>query len=192
MGFAAGPAAGRSARRFIIGALPAPARNTRMDARVEMANAIRALAMDAVQKANSGHPGMPMGMAEIAETLWNRHLRHNPANPAWVNRDRFLLSNGHGSMLLYSLLHLTGYELPLEELRRFRQLGSRTPGHPERGVTPGVETTTGPLGQGVGNAVGMAIAERFLAARFNRPGHAIVDHGVWGFCSDGDLMEGVA
>src|SRR5574341_1817215 len=192
MGFAASPAAGRRARRFIIGALPAPARNTRMDARVEMANAIRALAMDAVQKANSGHPGMPMGMAEIAETLWNRHLRHNPANPAWVNRDRFLLSNGHGSMLLYALLHLTGYELPLEELKRFRQLHSKTPGHPEYRCAPGVETTTGPLGQGISNAIGMALAERLLAAEFNEPGLEIVDHHVYAFLGDGCMMEGVS
>src|SRR5215471_9046534 len=131
-----------------------------------LANSIRALAMDAVQAANSGHPGMPMGMAEIAVALWRRHLRHNPANPEWANRDRFVLSNGHGSMLLYALLHLTGYALPMEELKRFRQLGSKTPGHPERGCAPGVETTTGPLGQGISNAVGMALAERLLAAQF--------------------------
>ena len=163
-----------------------------MDARVELANAIRALAMDAVQQANSGHPGMPMGMAEIAETLWNRHLRHNPANPAWVNRDRFLLSNGHGAMLLYALLHLTGYELPLEELKRFRQLHSKTPGHPEYRCAPGVETTTGPLGQGVSNAVGMALAEKLLAAEFNRPGLDIVDHHTYVFLGDGCMMEGVS
>jgi transketolase len=163
-----------------------------MDARAELANAIRALAMDAVQQANSGHPGMPMGMAEIAETLWNRHLRHNPANPAWANRDRFLLSNGHGSMLLYALLHLTGYELPLEELKRFRQLHSKTPGHPEYRCAPGVETTTGPLGQGVSNAVGMALAERLLAAEFNRPGLDIVDHHTYVFLGDGCMMEGVS
>ena len=163
-----------------------------MDARAELANAIRALAMDAVQQANSGHPGMPMGMAEIAETLWNRHLRHNPANPAWANRDRFLLSNGHGSMLLYALLHLAGYELPLEELKRFRQLHSKTPGHPEYGCAPGVETTTGPLGQGVSNAVGMALAERLLAAEFNRPGLDIVDHHTYVFLGDGCMMEGVS
>src|SRR5712691_514998 len=138
--------------------------------RTELANAIRALAMDAVQKANSGHPGMPMGMAEIAEVLWNHHLRHNPANAQWPNRDRFVLSNGHGSLLLYALLHLTGYDLPMEQLKRFRQLHSKTPGHPEYGMTPGVETTTGPLGQGLANAVGMALAERLLAAQFNRPG----------------------
>jgi transketolase len=163
-----------------------------MDARAELANAIRALAMDAVQQANSGHPGMPMGMAEIAETLWNHHLRHNPANPAWANRDRFLLSNGHGSMLLYALLHLAGYELPLEELKRFRQLHSKTPGHPEYGCAPGVETTTGPLGQGVSNAVGMALAERLLAAEFNRPGLDIVDHHTYVFLGDGCMMEGVS
>jgi transketolase len=163
-----------------------------MDARAELANAIRALAMDAVQQANSGHPGMPMGMAEIAETLWNRHLRHNPANPAWANRDRFLLSNGHGSMLLYALLHLTGYDLPLAELKRFRQLHSKTPGHPEYGCAPGVETTTGPLGQGVSNAVGMALAERLLAAEFNRPGLDIVDHHTYVFLGDGCMMEGVS
>jgi transketolase len=163
-----------------------------MNARVELANAIRALAMDAVQQANSGHPGMPMGMAEIAEALWNRHLRHNPADPAWPDRDRFVLSNGHGSMLLYAVLHLTGYELPLDELRRFRQLHSKTPGHPEYGCAPGVETTTGPLGQGVSNAVGMALAERLLAAEFNRPGLDIVDHRTYVFLGDGCLMEGVS
>jgi transketolase len=158
----------------------------------ELANAIRALSMDAVQAANSGHPGMPMGMAEVAVALWNRHLRHHPANPKWADRDRFVLSNGHGSMLLYSLLHLTGYDLPLGELRRFRQLHSKTPGHPEAGVTPGVETTTGPLGQGIANAVGMALAERLLAAEFNRPGHAIVDHHTYVFLGDGCLMEGIS
>jgi transketolase len=157
-----------------------------------LANAIRALAMDAVQAANSGHPGMPMGMAEISVALWNRHLRHNPANPHWPNRDRFVLSNGHGSMLQYALLHLTGYALPLDELRRFRQLHSMTPGHPEMGVTPGVETTTGPLGQGLANAVGMALAERLLAAEFNRPGHAIVDHRTYVYAGDGCLMEGIS
>jgi transketolase len=155
-------------------------------------NVLRALAMDAVQKASSGHPGMPMGMAEIAFTLWTRHLKHDPAEPRWPDRDRFVLSNGHGSMLLYSLLHLTGYDLPMAELERFRQLGSRTPGHPEYGLAPGVETTTGPLGQGLGNAVGMAIAERMLAAEFNRPGHDIVDHRTWCFVGDGCLMEGVS
>jgi len=158
----------------------------------DMANAIRALAMDAVQAANSGHPGMPMGMAEIAVALWGRHLKHNPANPAWADRDRFVLSNGHGSMLLYALLHLTGYDLPMDELRRFRQLGSKTPGHPEVGHTPGVETTTGPLGQGIANAVGMAIAERLLAAHFNRPGFDLVDHHSYVFLGDGCMMEGVS
>ncbi|HZO04283.1 MAG TPA: transketolase [Burkholderiales bacterium] len=158
----------------------------------ELANAIRALAMDAVEAAKSGHPGMPMGMAEIAVALWKRHLRHNPANPAWANRDRFILSNGHGSMLLYSLLHLTGYALPMEELKRFRQLGSKTPGHPERGCAPGVETTTGPLGQGLANAVGIALAERLLAARFNRPGHDVVDHMTYVFLGDGCMMEGIS
>ena len=158
----------------------------------DIVNAIRALAMDAVQKANSGHPGMPMGMAEIAEVLWRRFLRHNPKNPAWPDRDRFVLSNGHGSMLQYALLHLTGYDLPMEELRRFRQLHSRTPGHPEVGHTPGVETTTGPLGQGLANAVGFALAERLLAAEFNRPGHAIVDHFTYAFVGDGCLMEGIS
>jgi len=158
----------------------------------DMANAIRALAMDAVQAANSGHPGMPMGMAEIAVALWGRHLKHNPANPAWADRDRFMLSNGHGSMLLYALLHLTGYALPMDELRRFRQLGSKTPGHPEVGHTPGVETTTGPLGQGIANGVGMAIAERLLAAYFNRPGFDLVDHHTYVFLGDGCMMEGVS
>ncbi|MBE0620970.1 MAG: transketolase [Burkholderiales bacterium] len=158
----------------------------------ELANAIRALSMDAVQAANSGHPGMPMGMAEVAVALWTRHLRHNPANPKWADRDRFVLSNGHGSMLLYSLLHLTGYALPMDELRRFRQLHSMTPGHPEVGVTPGVETTTGPLGQGIANAVGMALAERLLAAEFNLPGLSIVDHHTYVFLGDGCLMEGIS
>ena len=159
---------------------------------VELANAIRALAMDAVEAAKSGHPGMPMGMAEIAVALWNRHLRHNPANPQWPDRDRFVLSNGHGSMLQYALLHLTGYDLPIGELRNFRQLHSKTPGHPEVGVTPGVETTTGPLGQGLANAVGMALAEALLAREFNRPGHAIVDHRTYVFVGDGCLMEGIS
>jgi transketolase len=163
-----------------------------MTARSELANAIRALAMDAVQQANSGHPGMPMGMAEIADALWNDHLRHNPADPAWPDRDRFVLSNGHGSMLLYSLLHLTGYDLPLAELKRFRQLHSRTPGHPEHGCAPGIETTTGPLGQGISNAVGMALAEKLLAAEFNRPGFDIVDHHTYVFMGDGCMMEGVS
>jgi transketolase len=158
----------------------------------ELANAIRVLAMDAVQKANSGHPGMPMGMADIAEVLWRRFLRHNPANPRWPDRDRFVLSNGHGSMLQYALLHLTGYDLPMEELRNFRQLHSKTPGHPEVGYTPGVETTTGPLGQGLANAVGFAIAEKQLAAEFNRDGHTIVDHHTYVFVGDGCLMEGIS
>ncbi len=157
-----------------------------------MANAIRALAMDAVQQANSGHPGMPMGMSEIAVALWGRHLSHNPSNPDWANRDRFILSNGHGSMLQYALLHLTGYDLPLEELKNFRQLHSRTPGHPERGMTPGVETTTGPLGQGFANAVGLALAEKLLAAEFNRPGFDIVDHWTYVFMGDGCMMEGIS
>ncbi len=163
-----------------------------MATRKDLANAIRALAMDAVQKANSGHPGMPMGMAEIAEVLWKHHLRHNPANPKWPDRDRFVLSNGHGSMLLYALLHLTGYPLPMDEIRRFRQLHSMTPGHPEYGMAPGVETTTGPLGQGLANAVGMALAEKLLAAEFNRPGHDIVDHRTYVFVGDGCLMEGIS
>src|SRR5499427_2860427 len=156
------------------------------------ANALRFLAIDAVNAAASGHPGMPMGMADIAEVLWLRHHKHDPADPAWPDRDRFVLSNGHGSMLLYALLHLSGYDLPLAELQRFRQLHSQTPGHPEVGLTPGVETTTGPLGQGLANAVGMALAERLLAARFNRPGHTIVDHRTWVFLGDGCLMEGVS
>jgi transketolase len=163
-----------------------------MSSRAELANAIRALAMDAVQQAKSGHPGMPMGMAETAEVLWNDHLRHNPANPAWPNRDRFVLSNGHGSMLLYSVLHLTGYDLPMAELKRFRQMHSKTPGHPEYGCAPGIETTTGPLGQGIGNAVGLALAERLLATEFNRPGLDIVDHHTYAFLGDGCMMEGVS
>jgi transketolase len=158
----------------------------------ELANVLRALAMDAVQQANSGHPGMPMGMADIAEVLWRRHLRHNPANPQWPDRDRFVLSNGHGSMLLYALLHLTGYALPMAEIKRFRQLHSKTPGHPEHGLPPGVETTTGPLGQGVANAVGMALAETILAAEFNRGGHTIVDHHTYVFLGDGCMMEGIS
>jgi transketolase len=158
----------------------------------QMANAIRMLAVDAVEKAKSGHPGAPMGMADMAEVLWNRHLQHNPANPQWPDRDRFVLSNGHGSMLLYALLHLTGYDLPMDELRRFRQLHSKTAGHPEVGVTPGVETTTGPLGQGLANAVGMALAEQQLAAEFNRPGHTVVDHFTYVFMGDGCLMEGIS
>ena len=157
-----------------------------------MANAIRALAMDAVQRANSGHPGAPMGMADIATALWGRHLKHNPADPRWFDRDRFVLSNGHASMLLYALLHLTGYDLPMQELRNFRQLHSRTPGHPEVDVTPGVETTTGPLGQGLANAVGMALAEKLLAQEFNREGHTVVDHHTYVFMGDGCLMEGIS
>ena len=160
--------------------------------RAELANAIRALSMDAVQQAGSGHPGAPLGMADIAEVLWNDFLMHNPADPAWPGRDRFVLSNGHGSMLLYSLLHLSGYDLPLEELRNFRQLGSMTPGHPEYGHAPGVETTTGPLGQGLGNAVGMALAEKALAARYNRPGHEVINHFTYVFLGDGCLMEGIS
>ena len=163
-----------------------------MPSRRELANAIRALAMDAVQQANSGHPGMPMGMADIAEVLWNDFLSHNPRNPRWFNRDRFILSNGHGSMLQYALLHLTGYDLPIEELKRFRQLHSKTPGHPEQFETPGVETTTGPLGQGLANAVGMALAEKVLAARFNQPDLSIIDHFTYVFLGDGCLMEGVS
>ncbi len=158
----------------------------------DLTSAVRALAMDAVQKANSGHPGMPMGMAEIAEVLWIHHLRHNPTNPDWVDRDRFVLSNGHGSMLIYALLHLTGYDLPMEEIKKFRQFHSKTPGHPEYGYTPGVETTTGPLGQGITNAVGMALAEKILAAEFNRPGYNIVDHSTYVFLGDGCLMEGIS
>lgn len=167
-----------------------PQRATARDC--DVVNALRALAMDAVQKANSGHPGMPMGMAEIAAVLWRRHLRHNPANPAWVDRDRFVLSNGHGSLLQYALLHLSGYDLPMDEIRRFRQLHSKTPGHPEFGITPGVETTTGPLGQGIANAVGMAIAEKLLAAEFNRPGFEIVAHHTYVFLGDGCMMEGIS
>ncbi|MEN0571598.1 transketolase, partial [Serratia nevei] len=163
-----------------------------MSSRKELANAIRALSMDAVQKANSGHPGAPMGMADIAEVLWRDYLNHNPTNPNWADRDRFVLSNGHGSMLIYSLLHLTGYDLPMRELENFRQLHSKTPGHPEYGYTPGVETTTGPLGQGIANAVGFAIAERTLAAQFNRPGHDIVDHHTYAFMGDGCMMEGIS
>ena len=162
------------------------------DTTVLMANAIRALAMDAVQAANSGHPGAPMGMAEMAVALWGRHLRHDPTDPHWADRDRFVLSNGHGSMLIYALLHLSGYALPMDELRRFRQLHSRTPGHPEVDITPGVETTTGPLGQGLANAVGMALAEKLMAQAFNRPGHSIVDHRTYVFLGDGCLMEGVS
>lgn len=163
-----------------------------MHSRRELANAIRFLSMDAVEAANSGHPGMPMGMADIAEVLWRDHLHHNPANPAWPNRDRFVVSNGHGSMLLYSLLHLTGYDLSLDDLKHFRQLHSKTPGHPEHGLTPGVETTTGPLGQGIANAVGMALAATHMAAEFNRPGFPVVDHTIYTFLGDGCLMEGIS
>ena len=163
-----------------------------MPSRRELANAIRALAMDAVQRAKSGHPGMPMGMADIAQVLWNDHLRHDPCDPEWPDRDRFVISNGHGSMLLYALLHLSGHALPLEEIKRFRQLDSMTPGHPEYGDAPGVETTTGPLGQGLANAVGMAIAEKILAARFNHARHTVVDHRTWVFLGDGCLMEGIS
>src|SRR5210317_1561548 len=163
-----------------------------MPNRLELANAIRALSMDAVQAANSGHPGAPMGMADIAEVLWNGYLKHNPANPNWYDRDRFVLSNGHGSMLIYSLLHLTGYDLSIDDLRNFRQLHSKTAGHPEYGYAPGVETTTGPLGQGIANAVGMALAEKVLAGQFNRDGHNIIDHRTWVFLGDGCLMEGIS
>ena len=163
-----------------------------MPSRRERANAIRALSMDAVQKANSGHPGAPMGMADIAEVLWGDFLKHNPANPNWADRDRFVLSNGHGSMLIYSLLHLTGYDLSIDDLKNFRQLHSKTPGHPEYGYTPGVETTTGPLGQGIANAVGFALAEKVLAAQFNREGHTIVDHHTYAFLGDGCMMEGIS
>jgi transketolase len=168
------------------------AREIAMPSRRELANAIRALSMDAVQQANSGHPGAPMGMADIAEVLWNDFLRHNPANPGWANRDRFVLSNGHGSMLVYALLHLSGYDVSIDDLRAFRQWHSKTPGHPEYGDTPGVETTTGPLGQGITNAVGMALAEQVLAAQFNRDGHTVVDHDTYVFLGDGCLMEGIS
>ncbi|MCG9053653.1 transketolase [Laribacter hongkongensis] len=163
-----------------------------MVTRTELANAIRVLSMDAVQQANSGHPGMPMGMADIAVALWKYHLKHNPSNPQWADRDRFVLSNGHGSMLLYSLLHLTGYDVSADDLKNFRQLHSKTPGHPEYGYTPGVETTTGPLGQGITNAVGMALAEKIMARTFNRDGHTVVDHRTWVFLGDGCLMEGIS
>ncbi|MBQ1558240.1 MAG: transketolase, partial [Pseudomonas sp.] len=163
-----------------------------MPSRRERANAIRALSMDAVQKANSGHPGAPMGMADIAEVLWRDYLKHNPSNPSFADRDRFVLSNGHGSMLIYSLLHLTGYDLSIDDLKNFRQLHSKTPGHPEYGYTPGVETTTGPLGQGIANAVGFAIAEKVLGAQFNREGHTIVDHNTYVFLGDGCMMEGIS
>ena len=180
--------------RLVRHARNSPAVTALDPARLDQAsiNTIRFLSVDAVQKADSGHPGLPMGAAPMAYALWTRFLRHNPANPLWPDRDRFVLSAGHGSMLLYSLLHLTGYDLPLEQIKRFRQWGSKTPGHPERGLTPGVEVTTGPLGQGFANAVGMAIAEDLLAARYNRPGHKIVDHRTYALVSDGDLMEGVA
>ena len=166
--------------------------STNLPSRATCANALRVLAMDAVQASNSGHPGMPMGMADIAEALWRHHLKHDPADPQWIDRDRFVVSNGHGSMLLYALLHLSGYALTMDELKRFRQLHSRTPGHPEVSVTPGVETTTGPLGQGIANAVGMALAEKLLADEFNRPGHAVVDHRTYVFLGDGCLMEGIS
>ncbi|MDR2216167.1 MAG: transketolase, partial [Nevskiaceae bacterium] len=158
----------------------------------ELANAIRALSMDAVQQANSGHPGAPMGMADVAEVLWRGFMKHDPADPTWWDRDRFVLSNGHASMLLYSLLHLCGYPLTLDDIRAFRQLGSRTPGHPEHDPQLGIETTTGPLGQGVANAVGMALAEKMLAAQFNRPGHDVINHRTWLFLGDGCLMEGIS
>ena len=158
----------------------------------EMANAIRALSMDAVEKAQSGHPGMPMGMADIATVLWKDFLKHNPCDPNWLNRDRFVLSNGHGSMLQYALLHLTGYDLTIDDLKAFRQLHSKTPGHPEHGLTPGVETTTGPLGQGLANAVGMALAEKNLASIYNRPGFNLIDHHTYVFLGDGCLMEGIS
>lgn len=163
-----------------------------MCSRIELSNAIRMLSIDAIQNAKSGHPGTPMGMADIAEVLWRKFLKHSPKNPNWHDRDRFVLSNGHGSMLLYSLLHLTGYNLPIEELKNFRRLNSKTPGHPEIGETPGVETTTGPLGQGLANAVGMAIAERTLSAYFNRPNYDIINHFTWVFVGDGCLMEGIS
>ncbi|HYD34346.1 MAG TPA: thiamine pyrophosphate-dependent enzyme, partial [Methylophilaceae bacterium] len=163
-----------------------------MATRVDLANAIRALSMDAVQQANSGHPGAPMGMAEIAEVLWNQNLSHNPKNPNWANRDRFILSNGHGSMLIYSLLHLTGYDVSIDDIKTFRQLHSKCAGHPEYGYAPGVETTTGPLGQGISNAVGFAMAEKLLASQFNKPGHEIVDHYTYCFLGDGCMMEGVS
>ncbi len=162
------------------------------DLQTRAINTIRFLSADGVQKANSGHPGLPMGAAAMAFTIWTRHLRHSPRNPRWFGRDRFILSGGHGSMLLYSLLHLTGYDLSLDDLMNFRQWGSKTPGHPEYGLTPGVETTTGPLGQGFANGVGLALAEAHLAAVFNRPGHEIVNHYVYAIVTDGDLMEGVA
>jgi transketolase len=163
-----------------------------VDNHKELANAIRALSMDAVQIANSGHPGAPMGMADIAEVLWRKHLKHNPKDPQWMNRDRFVLSNGHGSMLIYSLLHLTGYDLSMQDIKDFRQLHSKTPGHPEVGEAPGIETTTGPLGQGLANAVGMALAERMLAAQFNQKDSDLIDHFTYVFAGDGCLMEGIS
>jgi len=169
-----------------MSSLPEPDRDQ------HLVDAIRVLSMDAIQKANSGHPGAPMGLAPLGYEVWTRHLRHNPLDPVWPDRDRFVLSLGHASMLIYSLLYLTGYDVSLDDIKAFRQWGSRTPGHPEHGTTPGVETTTGPLGQGVANSVGMALAERWLADRFNRPNHAIVDHFTYVFCSDGDLMEGIS
>ncbi|MBN8279594.1 MAG: transketolase, partial [Gammaproteobacteria bacterium] len=173
--------------------MPVTARTSRPAAeRRKLANAVRVLSLDAVEQAKSGHPGMPMGMADMAEVLWNDFLRHNPGNPTWPDRDRFVLSNGHGSMLLYSLLHLTGYPLSADDLKRFRQLGSHTAGHPERDLHLGIETTTGPLGQGLANAVGMALAEKLLAAEFNRPGFPVVDHRTWVFLGDGCLMEGIS
>jgi len=183
------PDAQKPAEAFVATGWPAfPSPDTAR----RMANAIRVLSMDAIEKARSGHPGMPMGMADIAVALWGAHFKHDPAQPGWFDRDRFVLSNGHGSMLLYSLLHLTGYDLSIDDIKDFRQLHSKTPGHPEVGVTPGVETTTGPLGQGLAHAVGMALAEKLLAAEFNRPGHDIVDHFTWVFAGDGCLMEGVS
>ena len=163
-----------------------------MPTRRQCANAIRALSIDAIEQARSGHPGAPLGMADMAEALWRHGFKHNPTNPAWADRDRFVLSNGHGSMLLYALLHLTGYDLPMDEIRNFRQWGSKTPGHPESALTPGVEMTTGPLGQGISSAVGMALAERLLASRFNTAEHTVVDHHTYAFCGDGCLMEGVS
>lgn len=163
-----------------------------MPSRKELANAIRVLSMDAVQKANSGHPGAPMGMADIAEVLWNDYMNHNPVNPNWANRDRFVLSNGHASMLIYSIAHLTGYDLSIDDIKRFRQLHSKTPGHPEYGYAPAVETTTGPLGQGIANAVGMAIAEKVLGGQFNRPAHNLIDHHTYVFLGDGCMMEGIS
>src|SRR5579863_3183169 len=184
---------GASPRRFVTcGRISESSAKVPMTTRREIANCIRALSMDAVQRANSGHPGMPMGMADIAQVLWCDFLKHDPGNPQWPDRDLFLLSNGHGSMLLYSLLHLTGYPLSLEEIKKFRQLGSHTAGHPEHEPALGIETTTGPLGQGLANAVGLALAERMLATEFNRPGFSVVDHYTYVFCGDGCLMEGIS